>query len=114
MALQRKTWFLLDKLYHDPAKVANSIPGCIRKSVTRKLKKAILPLHSALVKPTGSSSGLPSIKSTRDIPKQVHQRATKIVKELVHLSDEEKLENWGCSALRRDGSRGISPMCINT
>lgn len=113
-ALQRKTWILLDELYHEPAKVSNSVPDCIRKSVTRKPKEAILPLHSVLVKPAGSSSGLPSTKNTRDILQQVQQKATKIIEELAHLSEEEKLEGWGRSALRRDGSRGISRMCINT
>jgi len=48
----------------------------------------------------------------KDIPQQVEQMATKMIKELVHLSDE-KLESWGCSAWRRDGSGAISSMGEN-
>ena len=84
-------------------KKVSGMLGCIKKGEVSRSGEVIpstLP-WSGLSWSTVSSSGLPGTKD-RDLLERVQWRATKIIKGLEHLSFEERLATWVCSALRKD------------
>lgn len=71
-----------------PAAKAKHILGHISKSLANRLTEAIILLYSALVKPHLEfciQSGAHQCKRNIDIPKQVQQRATKMVTGLEYM-----------------------------
>jgi len=80
------------------------ILGCIKRSVVSRSREAILPLYSALVR-----SHLDYCiqlwdaqhKKFKDLLEWVQWRATKVIKEMEHLSYEEWLREMGLFSLEK-------------
>jgi len=91
------------------AQKANHIPGCIQRSVARRVREVILPLYSALVRPYSLESCVqlwtPQHRKGMDLFQQV-QRATKMVRGLEYLSIEERLQDLGLLRLERKRLQG--------
>ncbi|GAB0179331.1 hypothetical protein GRJ2_000398400 [Grus japonensis] len=68
------------------AQKANQILGCIKNSMTSRLREVILPLYSILVRPHLEYC----VQLNMELLERVQRRAMKMIRELEHLSDEEK------------------------
>ncbi|KAK4826106.1 LOW QUALITY PROTEIN: hypothetical protein QYF61_005244 [Mycteria americana] len=73
-------------------KKANSILGCMRKIIARRLKEIIFPLYTELVRP--------HLKDV-DLLEQVQRRTTRIMKGLEHLPYEQRLTDLGLFSMEK-------------
>ena len=76
----------------------NQILGLIRRNITYKGKKLIIPLYKAIVRPHLEyciQAWRPYRKKDIDTLERIQRRATKMIPELRDLSYEERLKECG-------------------
>ena len=91
------------------ASKGNQILGLIRRNITYKGKKLIIPLYKAIVRPHLEyciQAWRPYRKKDIDTLERIQRRATKIIPELRYLSYEERLKECGLTTLETRRLRG--------
>ena len=91
------------------ASKGNQILGLIRRNITYKGKKLIIPLYKAIVRPHLEyciQAWRPYRKKDKDTLERIQRRATKIIPELRDLSFEERLKECGLTILETRRLRG--------
>ena len=91
------------------ASKGNKILGLIRRNITYKEKKLIIPLYKAIVRPHLEycmQAWRPYRKKDIDTLERIQRRATKMIPELRDLSYEERLKECGLTTLETRRLRG--------
>ena len=91
------------------ASKGNQILGLIRRNITYKGKKLIIPLYKAIVRPHLENciqAWRPYRKKDIDTFERIQRRATKMIPELRYLSYEERLKECGLTTLETRRLRG--------
>ena len=91
------------------ASKGNQILGLIRRNITYKGKKLIIPLYKAIVRPHLEyciQAWSPYRKKDIDTLERIQRRATKMIPELRDLSYEERLKECGLTTLETRRLRG--------
>jgi len=86
------------------AQKTNRILGRIKRSMARRWRDVILPLYSALMRPHLQSCvplRSPQHRKDTDLLEQVQRRPTKMIRELEHMSYEERLRELGLLSLEK-------------
>ena len=87
----------------------NTIIGLIRRNITYKGKKLIIPLYKAIVRPHLGyciQAWRPYRKKDIDTLERIQRRATKMIPKLRDLSYEERLKECGLTTLETRRLRG--------
>ncbi|PKU46415.1 hypothetical protein llap_3264 [Limosa lapponica baueri] len=97
------------------AQKANHILGCIKRSVTNRLREVILPLYSALMRHHlvyCVQLWSPQHRKVMDLLEWVQWRPTKMIKELEHIFYEDRLRELGLFSLEKAPERPYSNLPV--